>query len=905
MCPQNLVDGSAVRPPVRSSREAAGRQAWRASAPECFVGREEEIALVLEALVRIGSAGTVVAGVPGSGKSAFLQQVQRRLTSAYVLHGRAELAPVPYHCLRSLVPGLPAELTHPALIAKAILRLVHQAAGSREAVLVIDDAEHLDELPIAVIGQVALTHGPRVVLSVTDTAQVNPSLLALWRSGDLQRIDLPELSFSQVWLLAEVVLGAPLSREGAEAVAEVAVATPRSILERIRDLTQRSALVRRKDVWVHAEHPAPCLHGVDAFLSGGPSVSANQRDILVLVALLGSPSWTDVALIADPTDLDELQSAGLLRVDGRRMPRISLTTPRMASGLTDAVSPSVAAHLYSRLSRMGGALDDLRRDPVRDVLWRLKAGRAVTIEETAHALQLLDGSGDYGRVIRLIASLGNAGKRSCISCQGLVAALQQGHYDEASAFAGLLAARREYLEPEKLVACGIEQARLQRVSSIPSAAQTLQKLAARTSAWRRAADTPGAVSEVDLFERRIRVARAELAAFEGRFRDNLDALTSLVCTDSPDALSVEERGLQVTAQSLLLEANILAGHPNPELTHALSLQLADPRISYRIADAALLRVRLASMLTGGQGEALPAAPQRTQAIPWSSERGSLAQLLTGLDLLAAGRREEAGTALRTVVQQVRDADPHGILNLAAAALTLCCTDEGSAQRVTAGLPLTDAERRSSWLMRRAASFYRTCFAARVGSRSQAAAGFHARAADDRARGAGAWALTSLAAAACLGRREALAALVRSSDSSHESRERVRWLYVRALMSSDPESLLGVMRTAVPSSEHQPGYLRAATRATRGQNGPRRRRTDPDLASRAQTAVDADLRLSMLTAREKEIATLAATGRRNHDIAREVFLSVRTVEGHLYRAYAKLGVSSRVELNELLLPPGNP
>jgi DNA-binding NarL/FixJ family response regulator len=50
----------------------------------------------------------------------------------------------------------------------------------------------------------------------------------------------------------------------------------------------------------------------------------------------------------------------------------------------------------------------------------------------------------------------------------------------------------------------------------------------------------------------------------------------------------------------------------------------------------------------------------------------------------------------------------------------------------------------------------------------------------------------------------------------------------------------------------------------------------------------------LSSRETEILGLAARGRHNKEIARELALSVRTVEGHLGHILAKLGVSSRTE-----------
>lgn len=51
----------------------------------------------------------------------------------------------------------------------------------------------------------------------------------------------------------------------------------------------------------------------------------------------------------------------------------------------------------------------------------------------------------------------------------------------------------------------------------------------------------------------------------------------------------------------------------------------------------------------------------------------------------------------------------------------------------------------------------------------------------------------------------------------------------------------------------------------------------------------------LTRRELEVAQLAARGTSNADIARTLFVSVRTVEGHLNKVYAKLHVQGRDEL----------
>jgi DNA-binding CsgD family transcriptional regulator len=59
------------------------------------------------------------------------------------------------------------------------------------------------------------------------------------------------------------------------------------------------------------------------------------------------------------------------------------------------------------------------------------------------------------------------------------------------------------------------------------------------------------------------------------------------------------------------------------------------------------------------------------------------------------------------------------------------------------------------------------------------------------------------------------------------------------------------------------------------------------------------RLEALTARQREIAALAARGSSNKDIAARLVLSVRTVENQLQQAYRKLGITSRGELRSVL------
>ena len=55
----------------------------------------------------------------------------------------------------------------------------------------------------------------------------------------------------------------------------------------------------------------------------------------------------------------------------------------------------------------------------------------------------------------------------------------------------------------------------------------------------------------------------------------------------------------------------------------------------------------------------------------------------------------------------------------------------------------------------------------------------------------------------------------------------------------------------------------------------------------------------LTPQEAQIARLAGDGHTNSEIGVHMYLSLRTVEWHLHKVFAKLGISSRRQLRGML------
>ena len=58
-------------------------------------------------------------------------------------------------------------------------------------------------------------------------------------------------------------------------------------------------------------------------------------------------------------------------------------------------------------------------------------------------------------------------------------------------------------------------------------------------------------------------------------------------------------------------------------------------------------------------------------------------------------------------------------------------------------------------------------------------------------------------------------------------------------------------------------------------------------------------MDALTPSELRVARLAAEGRSNREIAYELYVTLKAVEGHLARAYAKLGIEGRSQLARAL------
>ena len=76
-----------------------------------------------------------------------------------------------------------------------------------------------------------------------------------------------------------------------------------------------------------------------------------------------------------------------------------------------------------------------------------------------------------------------------------------------------------------------------------------------------------------------------------------------------------------------------------------------------------------------------------------------------------------------------------------------------------------------------------------------------------------------------------------------------------------------------------------------------------MAKASQLDHDLTVSIESLTKREIEIVTHVGHGKTNKEIGKELFISDRTVQGHLKNIYAKLGVTTRTEAVTVALQNG--
>ena len=862
-----------------------------------LIGRSKELRLIDAALTDRHSSGIVVCGPAGVGKTRVVREaLSAAEAGGYAVRrivGSASARAIPLGALATWAnqdssPGL-------SLVRGVIESLTATAAG-RPVVLSVDDAPMLDDLTTFVLHQIIQQGVAKVVLTVRDSEPIPYATQELWRTGQFDRLDLESLSRDDTTAMVSAAVGGPVDPYATQRLWEVTRGNPLYVRNIVEHEAARERLVLRKGMWGWADEsfvvPPSLIESVEARIGDLSGPVADVVDALAVSEPLDLASLTNITSAAAVEEADVRGLITLDPVDGGMEVRMAhpvygeVRRNRAASTRLRRLRGVVAAELASRetdddprvvMRRASLTLEsDLTPDPqllVRGAERAVSTGDLMLAERLSTAADRLDGSPEAKDVLAHTFSLTGRAEEA----DRLIADMDTRTWSDAER-----AARDFKRAGLRLFALSdpVGAKKLIDEASDPTPSGTAAKIIAAFHAYYAAA-----MGEASTFQELM-------ASF------TLDDLPDIVVGHSAhlgstilgtagrtaDAIALAQAGRLRVAKSLdsaiarygigdgQLRALILAGRISEasELTERLRIDALEvPRISDLLADALSIRATLAV----GHVQAVCAMAQPVVTI-----------------FSFAG--DEVGMAYHFLLMQ-----------------TTAQAMSGSTGKAVASLSALDQSRHPAW---RCLDFEyavaKAWVAACQGAASDAVATVLDAAAEAGARGQFAAEVFCLQTAAQFGDHSRVTRLHELDKLVEGPRVGVVRRFADALRAEDGAELASVSRdfedlgdlvaAADASAYAAIMYRRVGQRGSAlgavARSDSLTHRCGIDTPALRQAAEPIPL-----TDREREIARLIGQGFSSRDVAEKLTLSVRTVEGHIYRAMTKTGTTTRAELATLL------
>jgi DNA-binding CsgD family transcriptional regulator len=871
-----------------------------------LAGRREELSFVEAALEREGAGGVVLAGASGIGKTRLAAEVieragQRGLATAWAV-GTHSARAIPFGALAHLLPDrLPGVEARQNLLRVAGDAIAERASG-RALVIGVDDAHLLDDSSAALVHHLAVAGNALVVAAVRSGERTPDPIVALWKDGLAERLELQALARDELGDLVTKALGGPVQGSTLRRLWEVTLGNPLFLREIVLAALEAGTLAESPGgwQWTGSVGRVPRLYEVLEERLG--RLSDEERGALE-VAAAGEPLEASIIqAIASAEAVERLQRGGLLleERDGRRIyARLAhpLYSEVVREGTPSLRGRAIRRRLADELEATGGRR---REDLLRIATWRLDAGEAgnpaVLVSAARRAMSVLDFR-LAGRLARAAADAGGGFEASHAVAEALVG---EGRTEAAEEMLGTLEAAAE--------------GEAQRAAASLARAQNLFWRLGRSAEAQQVLDA--AEREIDDARLRdeIAAARATFALFLGDAPAALDIVMPILeRAGSPDAAPLEAAmtaGWALIVVGRLEESIELNGQMRePAAAFADDAPFALEWFEKTLCCALHMAGRLEEAVEVGEAAhhralergADPARAMHGFALGWLAEtQGRPTAAVEWLrDANAAFREADMfGHFPASLGQEALSQAALGDLNAAAAA-----QDEARATHVQSNR-MADCfvERGEVWL------------AAASGETSRAIQTALACAESMRSMGFRMFEAEALFDAVRLGERRVaparLAPLAEIVDG------RLVGLYAAhadALVRRDADALiasasafeeLGALLLAAEACAEAARLHRDSGRASSALAAASRGQALAGQCQGASTPALAGLTEPLpLTRREREVATLAAGGLSNREIAERLVVSVRTIDNHLHSAYSKLGVTGRDELSALLDPVG--
>ena len=852
-----------------------------------FVGRVDELARLTAAATEEVERGLILSGAAGVGKSRLLHEAIAALSPDryLVLSASANVASsgLPFGGLAQMLPPDPPAGLSPAGLLRWAVDALLAEAGDRPIVVAVDDA-HLLDAPSAALVHLLVREGASLLGTLRTAERVPPPISALWTEGLLKHIELEPLSPEVSRELLAGMLGGPIEAGSAQRLIRLAGGNPLLLREVVLAARLGGEMTRAYGVWRWTGRTplAPSLADlVDARIT---KLSPGVRDVVELVAF-GEPVGLSLLLrAADPADVEAAEERGLVKVaeDGSRR-QVRLAHPLYGEVIRRQCPVTRSRRLLAQLAGLVEESGARRRDDVlRVAVWRLDSGTAQRGDLLLDAAGQAFGRFDLELAERLAAAARDVGAGSA-AAELLATTLLFGDRPEEAV---------KVLDAAELVAGPTDRLRIARATVAFFGLGDIDALDGLAAP----ATEPAEEARMRAVESLIRLQLKEIEAARSLARGVLNAPAAGEPAQAVArcvlAFLAAVTGDPDNSARLLNEVDLNRSawrQDTPALWYALTLAVGT-RVSTGL-DLAALDDILASDLAG-----LARTGGFSLGSGWVSLLQAHATALRGRSIESLQATEQACAAL--AAHRLYDGTAHVARANAAA---LCGEID------LAGESLDTAERIGGtgdnlfYAWRYQARAWTTACAGDVVGAVRQLQTVAVRLAADGLAGHELIALYDLVR---LGRAD-LAAERMGTILAEVPGGRTAKLLLRhavAARDAEPEALFTVAREFAAH-----GFLifaaettAAAVRLFRAARDPRALAASTllaDVLAKCDTVRTPALLAVQpaLTSRERQVAELAAEGVRSREIADRLYLSPRTVENHLQRVYAKLGVNGRVEL----------
>lgn len=853
-------------------------------------------------------------GESGFGTSSLLNRLGETISTDMELvhvHGSFSLSAVPYGALAQYLTAISMdEISSQISVLRALWAYIgHDIDSGIPVVLLIDDAHDLDTATAELVTGLVQAGWAKVVAACKPLPGIPTPLRRLWDGGAAERFDLIPLTAEQGHELCAALLGDAVPVSTSRSLWLDAGGNPLLLKTLVSVRRHAGTLVRRNGVWlVTGKNPGGTFELEEMVKIQLMGISAEGREALNLIALSEPVDRSLVGKLVQDALVRELLDQHLItdaRTEGQKL---RLANPVYGVVLRGIVPVARSLQLHRRLIE---EMDVLEADPeslLRMATWALDCGADVSDELLIRAAILACNLFQNETSVRIAAAVNDPILKSRARAVMARAQFNMGHYEQAAALLDHDVDEGDGLAEKlfgSLLSAATHSASGHSAEDILGDARTLRE-------WGQEQAHLDSVRAFDILSAtRERAALVELLAhsLQGDYVQMADTLALLKAAehspDSPPSLLARAFTLAIDSERLCALGFPL--HGRQRAIEAFAIKPPSDQDIFFLPEFILVR-RLACALTAGnwtEVQQILDASYISSAPDMVSFSGS-ANVALGFMAIRQGKMDRARTVLLAGLEALRESDPQQMFPLCVAMAFYACAAQGlraDAARLKAQYAATGPMRGMHLIAAHTQGF----FAAGVESLDQDGSGIAAlrRSAEAAEKqGAGLLELHSLQLAVSLGDTSRLDRFCYVAGSAEGSWAQSLAQYGQALRGGDAASYLRAADSLYHASVFQIA-AEAYTAALRTVDGGR----DKELTVRARTglarckteldqsdgAAQDDARAPLLTKRERAIALLAARGLSDREIADKLHVSVRTVEGHLYRCYAKLGIEGRGNL----------